>query len=191
MSARIYIEGGGTSNALHIQCRRAFRTLFEGCGFSGRMPRLWACGSRDDTYGDFRTAHETSAPDEYVAMLVDSEDPGKNVGKTWDHLNQRDGWKNLKVRGMIRFFSWLPAWRHGSRQTGSLSRVITVVAFRNQPSRLHKIWNSAIDTRSKMPWPMPPEAARMHTKRASAPLKYWRRYPRIGLALLRSPASTE
>jgi hypothetical protein len=93
VSASIFIEGGGNSNGLHIQCRRAFRLLLEACGLKGRMPRLWACGGREATYGDFQNAHSNARTGDYVGMLVDSEDPVHDINKTWEHLERRDGWK--------------------------------------------------------------------------------------------------
>lgn len=92
MSTRIYIEGGGDSKGLHVRCRQGFRQLLERCGFSGRMPRLVACGGRSAAYGDFKTAHESNKA-EYVAMLIDSEKPVSNPEETWDHLRNCDRWE--------------------------------------------------------------------------------------------------
>ncbi len=91
MRAYIYIEGGGDSKGLHVQCRQGFRQLLERCGFSGRMPRLVACGGRSAAYSDFKTAHESNKA-EYVAMLIDSEKPVSNPEETWDHLRNCDRW---------------------------------------------------------------------------------------------------
>ena len=92
MRAYIYIEGGGDSKGLHVRCRQGFRQLLERCGFSGRMPRLVACGGRSAAYGDFKTAHESNKA-EYVAMLIDSEKPVSNPEETWDHLRNCDRWE--------------------------------------------------------------------------------------------------
>lgn len=92
MKAYIYIEGGGDSKGLHVRCRQGFRLLLERCGFSGRMPRLVACGGRSAAYGDFKTAHESNKA-EYVAMLIDSEKPVSNPEETWDHLRNCDRWE--------------------------------------------------------------------------------------------------
>jgi hypothetical protein len=89
MTAKIYLEGGGDSKDLHILCRQGFRQLMESAGFSGRMPRFVSCGGRDAVYDDFKTAHEQSNAD-YVAMLIDSEDPFDDQERTWDHLRRRD-----------------------------------------------------------------------------------------------------
>lgn len=92
MSTRIYIEGGGDSKGLHVRCRQGFRQLLERCGFSGRMPRLVACGGRSAAYSDFKTSHESNKA-EYVAMLIDSEEPVSNLEETWDHLRNCDRWE--------------------------------------------------------------------------------------------------
>ena len=94
MVSRIYIEGGGDSSEGKARCREGFRELLEKCGYKGRMPRLRACGPRDDAYDDFKTRHNQSlGSGDYVALLVDSEDPVADVNATWTHLQYRDGWQ--------------------------------------------------------------------------------------------------
>jgi hypothetical protein len=93
VSARIYLEGGGDSKELHARCREGFRRLLENCGFGGRMPRLVACGGRQAAFEDFSTAHAAAREGQYVAMLVDSEDPVADVERTWEHVRKRDGWR--------------------------------------------------------------------------------------------------
>jgi hypothetical protein len=56
------------------------------------MPRLISCGPRDSAYRDFKTADSSNNAD-YVAMLVDSEEPVSNPEDTWDHLMKRDEWE--------------------------------------------------------------------------------------------------
>ena len=95
MSAHFYIEGSKTgvdSKEDQIRCRKGFRKLIEKTGFAGKMPRLSACGGRDNAFKDFKIAHATCRAGVYVAMLVDSEDPPADIKKTWDHLNIRDAW---------------------------------------------------------------------------------------------------
>ena len=93
MTARIYLEGGGDSKAGKIACQKGFRTLLEKCGLKGRMPRLIACGSRNSAYDNFKAAHENgAAAADYIALLVDSEDPVSDINAPWRHLRQRDGW---------------------------------------------------------------------------------------------------
>ena len=93
MSGRIYIEGGGDTAEGRTRCREGFRRLLENCGFKGRMPALRVCGSRTSAYDDFRAAHENSAADDYIALLVDSEEPVADINDTWEHLRRRDGWQ--------------------------------------------------------------------------------------------------
>lgn len=90
MIARIYVEGGG-NKSLDIRLRKDFNKLLKNAGLK-RMPRLNAGGSRNSTFDDFKTAHAASRPGDYVGMLVDSEDPVADVGRTWEHLKSRDNW---------------------------------------------------------------------------------------------------
>jgi hypothetical protein len=87
----IYLEGGGDSKELHTCCRKGFRKLIENCGFTGYMPRLVACGGRDSAFDDFKIAHANKSNSDYVAMLIDSEDPLTD-SDAWEHLKERDGW---------------------------------------------------------------------------------------------------
>ncbi|MFM7086060.1 MAG: DUF4276 family protein [Cyanobium sp.] len=98
MNAHLYIEGGGNSNQEKRRCREAFSTLLKKQGFSGRLPRLTACGGRASAYDDFKTALMTAQPGHFVALLIDSEDPAvipqdPLEQQTWQHLKQRDGWE--------------------------------------------------------------------------------------------------
>lgn len=89
VSVRLYVEGGGDSKDLRIQCRRGFRKFVEKAGLQGRMPRISACGGRQRAYDSFVTALDagTNIP----VLLVDSERPVTDAS-AWEHLRQRDGW---------------------------------------------------------------------------------------------------
>lgn len=91
MSAHIYIEGAD-SREDQIRCREGFRRQLEKAGFTGRMPRLSACGGRNSTFDDFKTAHANAKAGDFVAMLIDSEEPVANIEQTWAHLKARDNW---------------------------------------------------------------------------------------------------
>jgi hypothetical protein len=92
VSSRIYLEGGGEAKDLHIQCRKGFRNLLESAGFTrDKLPKLVACGDRNSTFDDFKTAHNDHIAT-YVAILIDSEDPVEDLEKPWHHLKKRDGW---------------------------------------------------------------------------------------------------
>ena len=89
VGVKLYVEGGGDSKELKTACRKGFRTFIERAGLAGMMPRVVACGSRNDTYDRFKTAHAQS--DGLAMLLVDAEDPVTAQG-TWQHLQTLDGW---------------------------------------------------------------------------------------------------
>lgn len=96
----LYVEGGGDSDSLRTECRRAFSLFLLEVGFLGRMPRIVACGSRNDAYDRFVTA--CSQSDKIPVLLVDSEalipkecESSKDCKQwnPWLHLHARDSWK--------------------------------------------------------------------------------------------------
>ena len=89
----VYLEGGGDSKEGRSRCREGFRKLLEKCGLTGRMPKLVACGSRNSAYDSFQTAHTGVPESDFVALLIDSENPLSDIEKTWAHLEQQDGWQ--------------------------------------------------------------------------------------------------
>jgi hypothetical protein len=91
---KIYVEGGGDRKDLKSKCREGFSNFFEKAGFKGRMPRIMACGGRKSTYDDFCTALEIAEAEEFIMLLVDSEDPVQDGMAPWTHLAARegDGW---------------------------------------------------------------------------------------------------
>ena len=93
MSAHVYLEGGGDSNDGRRRCRQGFRRLLEKCGFKGRMPKLTACGDRKSAYDDFVANYSHAPVGDYVALLIDSEDPIQHINTIWQHLQRRDGWE--------------------------------------------------------------------------------------------------
>jgi hypothetical protein len=91
VNIRIYVEGGGESNALRTRCRRAFSEFLRKGGLEGRMPRIIACGTRRDAYDAFCTAVLGAENDTFPILLVDSEAPLEARGP-WAHLKARDDW---------------------------------------------------------------------------------------------------
>ncbi len=89
MKGHIYIEGSDSYED-KIRCRQAFRTLLAKCGFEKRMPRLSPCGGRNATFDRFKTALAQAAAGDYIALLIDSEDPIADPDRTWAHLAKRD-----------------------------------------------------------------------------------------------------
>ena len=85
---RVFVEGGGHNNELSRSCRRGFAQFFRNAGLAGYMPRVIACGSREDAYDRFRAElHKDST----VLLLVDAEAP-VTAQRPWQHLKQSDGW---------------------------------------------------------------------------------------------------
>ena len=91
VSVTIYVEGGGDSNSLRTRCRKGFSAFFRKAGFEGRMPRVVACGSRDDAYRKFCLALQDTASDRWPILLVDSEEAVRQ-NNVWHHLQARDNW---------------------------------------------------------------------------------------------------
>ena len=97
---KLYVEGGGHAASLRTACRKGFSTFLERAGLKGRMPRIVACGSRQDAYDAYCTAVGNN---EEAILLVDSEGPvaeeferGEAAAwQPWGHLMQcgGDGWK--------------------------------------------------------------------------------------------------
>lgn len=85
---KLFVEGGGDHNdALKTECRRAFAALLEKAGFKGRMPRIVACGGRQNAFDQFCTAMDGG---ELAILLVDSEGP-VDQESSWQHVAQRPG----------------------------------------------------------------------------------------------------
>jgi hypothetical protein len=95
VSATLYLEGGARgadSKELQARCREGFCKLLEKCGYTKRMPRLFACGPRDAAFDDFKIALAGKSVGKYVALWIDSEDPLTSLDAAWAHLKCRDHW---------------------------------------------------------------------------------------------------
>lgn len=93
MKVTIYVEGGGeNNNALRTKCREGFSGFFQKAGLEGHMPKVVACGSRNDAYNRFCIAIRQAASAEFIVLLVDSEAPVEVGGNPWQHLKVRDNW---------------------------------------------------------------------------------------------------
>ena len=89
MNVTVYVEGGGNSKDLKSACRRGFRKFIERAGLSSNMPKIVACGGRDNAFDSFRTSLATGSGT--AVLLVDSEDPVTKQ-TPWQHLKARDNW---------------------------------------------------------------------------------------------------
>ena len=107
-TVKLFVEGGGGSNALRTECRSAFRSFLQKAGLSGHMPRIVASGSRNSAYADYCTAIKNG---EHAALLVDSETkviaPADSAfgnannprsWKPWHHLRHRRGQTDNELR---------------------------------------------------------------------------------------------
>ncbi len=99
VKVRIYVEGGGDSKELHARCREGFSKLIGKAGFTGRMPRIVACGGRQHAFDMFQAAIGNGGQDFHPILLVDSEDPvdaqnelSHGSAAAWEHLQSNDGW---------------------------------------------------------------------------------------------------
>jgi hypothetical protein len=88
VTVRIYVEGGfeGSKN----NCRKAFRLFLEKVVKPGSFIVV-ASGDRSTAFKDFCTAVRQH-PDDFVILLVDSEEEVQ--ANAWQHLHSRqgDGW---------------------------------------------------------------------------------------------------
>jgi hypothetical protein len=94
VAVTLYVEGGRNGKKLRTACREGFAKLLERAGLKGTMPRIVACGSREDAFGDFETAVLAATANAVPVLLVDSEGPV--VGDSpWAHVKVRvaDGWE--------------------------------------------------------------------------------------------------
>ena len=77
---------------MNAQCRKAFQAFFRKAGLAGNLPRVFACGSRQQTYKDFCNALDAAHNGEFIVLLVDSEGPVAEGAGPWLHLKNRDNW---------------------------------------------------------------------------------------------------
>lgn len=97
----LYVEGGGDSNLLRSTCREGFSSFLSKAGLTGHLPRIVACGGRENAFDSFCTA---IANGERAFLLVDSEAPvlpqsgapnsstqQREQWQPWAHLKQRIG----------------------------------------------------------------------------------------------------
>lgn len=130
----LYVEGGGDTASLRSACREGFSKFLQRAGLAGQMPRIVACGGRDNAHDSFCTAIKGG---DTAMLLVDSEalviagaqlgDAGKREDREhwqpWHHLFQRDGWKkptdssDLQCHLMVQCMeNWLLADRETLKQ---------------------------------------------------------------------------
>ena len=92
MKVKMYVEGGGDNRFLRAQCREGFRDFFCKAGLMGHMPRIVASGGRVKAFEDFRNALKKAGAEDFIVLLVDSEDSVGVEEGSWAHLKRRDNW---------------------------------------------------------------------------------------------------
>jgi len=121
VSIKIYVEGGGDTRDLKLRCRRGFSEFLRKSGLEGRMPRIVACGGRQSAYDDFCTALKKAGGDEFIVLLVDSEDAVAAGGDgPWSHLKVRDNWDKpaTATDDNVHLMVWcMEAWFVADRET--------------------------------------------------------------------------
>jgi len=99
-NVKVYVEGGGDSNANLSACRLAFTHLFgpiaEEAEQIGSRLEFVAAGSRESAYRKYSIACK-EFPDRVNVLLVDSEDPLGSAqpnerNPLWRHVRERDRW---------------------------------------------------------------------------------------------------
>ena len=88
---RIYVEGGG--DAAKKRCKKAFASFLAEAGFAGRMPKVLACGSRQDALEDYKAAIDKGHE---AILLVDSEGPVDESCQAGDDFESWKPWKHLE-----------------------------------------------------------------------------------------------
>jgi hypothetical protein len=87
----IFVEGG-SKGPLNIRCRKGFTEFLEKAGLRGKMPKIFASGSRRHAYEDFCHALTKAKPGDFIALLVDSEAPlSITPEQAWSHVKTREG----------------------------------------------------------------------------------------------------
>ncbi len=94
----LYIEGGGDRAQQQSELRSAFKILLEKAGFKGHMPRILACGGRDQAFHQFKKSFTDRSQADIAILLVDAEDPVASNESSinapvWKHLKERDKWE--------------------------------------------------------------------------------------------------
>ena len=92
MNVKIYVEGGGDTNALRTRCRQGFSEFFAKAGLRGRMPRIVASGGRRQAFDDFDTALRKAGAEDFIVLLVDAEAPVAPGNGAWSHLHNHGPW---------------------------------------------------------------------------------------------------
>ncbi len=91
VSVRLIIEGGGAGRDADAELREGMNRFIKTVLPDSKSPKIIAAGSRNDAYNDFCAALK-NFKDNYIILLVDSEDAVNADNSVWQHVLQRDTW---------------------------------------------------------------------------------------------------
>ena len=150
VNVTVYVEGGGSVRVTKKRCRQGFSALFSKAGLSGRMPRIFAAGSREDAWRDFRTALASAGENDFIgdgfnrAVLPrrpDVENVSKRDLERGMSRATRPSSKGEYHKGR-HSFEILPRWTRAGwlpcrpMRSGSSTRCSTSLPERHQSMRL-------------------------------------------------------
>jgi hypothetical protein len=161
---KLFVEGGGDNDALRTECRRAFTQLLERAGFKGRLPRIVACGGRQQAFEQLCTALGDGRRADLAILLVDAEAPVTQQSP-WDHVVQDpwprpDGASDESLHFMVQCMeAWLVADRRALRdfygqgfREGALPPATGTLEAVGKPDLSRKLEQATRDTKTKGPY---------------------------------------
>ena len=112
-AVRIYVEGGGASNATRREVRKGLEAFLRNAGGPRRTPAVRPSGGRDQTRKAFMNAIDDH-PDTVCILLVDAEGPVRASTTAKDHLGwSLTGVREEQVHLMVQTFeAWVVADEH-------------------------------------------------------------------------------
>lgn len=93
----IVVEGGVRATHkgkdLQSRCREGFSLLLQKAVPAAKKPKIVVGGSRGEAFKMFKRviADPNRSKSDFVALLIDSEDPLTDLNDTWEHLRLRQG----------------------------------------------------------------------------------------------------
>lgn len=91
VAVRVVMEGGGDDRSGKTELRASLSAFIKKALGACDMPKIIAAGGRDMAFKTFKSVANEN-PDEFIILLVDSEDAVTEKDSTWQHLKKRDNW---------------------------------------------------------------------------------------------------
>lgn len=111
MSAIIYFEGGGSTEATQSRQRRGLSEYIAKVNPRLSRLRINASGGREQTFDDFKLALSNCRAGETVVLLVDSETP-VTAATGVEHLRANDNWRfpNIENHCVFLMVQSMESW---------------------------------------------------------------------------------